>query len=48
VLLWASIAATLFLFWRIATTAGLLLVPYLFWVTFAGILNYSLWRLNRG
>jgi benzodiazapine receptor len=48
VLLWISIAATLGIFWKISTAAGVLLVPYLLWVTFAGILNYSLWQLNRG
>ncbi|MBT8310356.1 MAG: tryptophan-rich sensory protein [Flavobacteriaceae bacterium] len=27
-------------------TAALLLVPYLLWVSFASILNYSIWQLN--
>ena len=44
--LWLLIAVTLFLFWRISTTAGYLLVPYLLWVAFAAILNYSIWKLN--
>jgi hypothetical protein len=26
--------------------AALLLVPYLCWVTFAGVLNLAMWRLN--
>jgi translocator protein len=47
-LLWLLIVATLFLFWRISTAAGYLLAPYLLWVTFALILNYSLWKLNGG
>lgn len=46
VLLWLSIAATLVLFWRIVPLAGLLLVPYLAWVTFASALNYEVWQLN--
>jgi tryptophan-rich sensory protein len=46
VVLWASIAATLVLFWRVRPSAGLLLVPYLAWVTFASALNYTIWQLN--
>lgn len=45
-LLWASILATLIFFWRITPLAGALLVPYLLWVSFASVLNYSVWRLN--
>ena len=32
---------------RVATLAGLLLVPYFLWVSFAGVLNWALFRLNR-
>lgn len=46
VLLWIFIAATLIAFWRVNRLAGLLLVPYLLWVSFASALNYSLWQLN--
>ena len=45
-LLWMLIVATLIAFWRISPLAGALLVPYLLWVTFASLLNYSVWRLN--
>jgi len=45
--LWISVGATTALFWRIRPIAGILLVPYLLWVTFAAFLNYRLWRLNR-
>jgi len=45
-LLWAAIAATLSAFWRIRPLAGALLVPYLVWVSFASVLNYSIWQLN--
>jgi benzodiazapine receptor len=45
--LWAMILATLLAFWRIWPAAGALLLPYLAWVTFAGGLNYAIWRLNR-
>ena len=44
--LWIFIVATLVSFWRVRTLAGLLLIPYLLWVTFASVLNYSLWQLN--
>lgn len=46
VLLWVLIAATLVLFWRVRPLAGALLIPYLLWVGFASVLNYSLWQLN--
>jgi tryptophan-rich sensory protein len=34
------------MFWRVRALAGLLLVPYLLWVTFATALTYALWRMN--
>ena len=46
VLLWVLIVATLFAFWRIRPLAGALLIPYLLWVSFASVLNYSVWQLN--
>lgn len=46
VALWIAIAATLVLFWRVDRPAGLLFVPYLAWVSFAGALNAAIWRLN--
>ena len=45
-LLWALIVATLISFWRIKPLAGMLLVPYLLWVSFASALNYAVWQLN--
>jgi tryptophan-rich sensory protein len=45
-LLWISIVVTLVLFWRLSPTSGLLMIPYLFWVSFATALNFSIWRLN--
>ena len=47
VLMWAAILVTLVAFWRVSRPAGALLVPYQLWVTFAGVLNFELWRLNR-
>jgi translocator protein len=45
-LLWASIAALIVVLWRFSRPAALLLVPYLLWVTFAGVLNEAVVRLN--
>lgn len=46
VMLWAAIAATLAQFYRLHRGAGILLVPYLLWVTYAAALNVGLWILN--
>mgnify|MGYP000953551091 CR=1 FL=1 len=46
VLLWLAIGATLAAFRPVSRTAAWLLVPYLAWVTFAAVLNFTLWRLN--
>jgi len=46
VVLWVLIAMTIAVFWRLNRLAGVLLVPYLAWVSFAGALNLSLWQLN--
>jgi len=45
-LLWTALLATCVLFWRVSRPAGALLAPYLAWVSFAAVLNYSIWRLN--
>lgn len=44
--LWVLIAETLRAFARVDRVAGVLLVPYLAWVTYATALNAALWRLN--
>jgi translocator protein len=40
------IVTTIVAFWRVNRWAGLLLLPYLAWVSFATALNAELWRLN--
>lgn len=47
VVLWLVILTVIILFWGLEPLAGLLLVPYLLWVSFATFLNYTIWRLNR-
>jgi benzodiazapine receptor len=42
-----SIAVTIFLFYKINKTAAYLLIPYLCWVSFATVLNLSIYLLNR-
>lgn len=45
--LWVAILVTIFNFFRISMVAGALLTPYITWVSFAVILNVSLYILNR-
>ncbi|AXV37127.1 MAG: TspO protein [Methanobacterium sp. BRmetb2] len=46
IILWIAILINLILFYRISKVAGLLLVPYIVWVTIAAYLNYSVYLLN--
>jgi len=46
ILLWVLILATILLFRKASIPAAWLMVPYILWVSFAAVLNYSLWRLN--
>ncbi len=47
VLLWLLILATIVSFYSLNKTAAYLLIPYLLWVSFATLLNFSIYRLNR-
>lgn len=47
IILWLMIFETYVVFKRVSKTAGLLLLPYLAWVSFAGILNAAIFWLNR-
>jgi benzodiazapine receptor len=44
--LWVAIATTLVTSWKVSRAAGILLAPYLLWVSFAAVLNFAIWRLN--
>lgn len=44
--LWAMILLLIIIFYKIDRRAAYLLVPYILWVSFASILNFSIWRLN--
>ncbi|MBD3765666.1 MAG: tryptophan-rich sensory protein [Rhodobacterales bacterium] len=45
-LLWLAVAATAGAFWQIDRIAGLMMLPYLAWVTVAGALNHAVWWRN--
>lgn len=47
VLLWVTILIMIIKFYRIKPIAGLLQIPYLLWVTFAGYLTFAIYLLNR-
>lgn len=47
IILWLMIYETYIQFARINKIAGFLLIPYLLWVSFATVLNGSIWWLNR-
>jgi translocator protein len=47
VALWLAIAATIAAFAATRRSAGVLLVPYLAWVSFATVLTGTIWRMNR-
>lgn len=40
------ILLTTFEFFRIDKVAGYLMIPYIAWVSFAGVLNFAIWILN--
>jgi tryptophan-rich sensory protein len=45
-LLWVCLAAMVILFWQVSTVAGMLILPYILWVSFATLLNFHVWKLN--
>lgn len=47
IVFWLSIVALLYIFGATSRTAGLLILPYILWVTTAGVLNFQIVRMNR-
>ncbi len=45
-ILWVSIAMMIVVFFRVSAAAATLQIPYLLWVSFASVLNGSIWYLN--
>ena len=45
--LWLMILLSIFAFGRMNKLAAWLLVPYISWVSFAAILNFTIWQLNK-
>lgn len=46
IVLWLAILLTIFAFARISRVAAWLMVPYISWVSFAGLLTYAIYQLN--
>ncbi len=46
IVLWLVILANIIVFAKISKPAAWLLLPYILWVSFAGLLNFTLWQLN--
>lgn len=44
--LWLLVGATVVTFWRARRIAGVLLLPYFAWVTFASALTFAVWQRN--
>jgi tryptophan-rich sensory protein len=47
IILWLMIYETYIQFAKINKISGYLFIPYLLWVSFAAVLNASIWWLNK-
>ena len=43
-LLWIAIAVCAAMFWKVRPVAAVLMLPYLAWVSFAVVLNFTFWK----
>ncbi len=46
ILLWLAIGLTIALFAKHSKPAAILMMPYWMWVSFAAVLNYTIWSMN--
>ncbi len=46
IILWGFIMAMIISFKKVSKTAAYMQIPYILWVTFAAILNFTIWILN--
>jgi len=46
-LLYGNVVACAYAFSTVNETAGLLMLPYIAWLTLASALNYNIWKNNR-
>lgn len=44
--LWLTVAMMLVAFWRLDRLAGVMIAPYLGWLTIAGSLSFWIWKFN--
>jgi translocator protein len=47
IVLWIMIVVLIYIFFKIDKRSAYLLLPYFLWVSFASILNFSIWQLNK-
>lgn len=47
IILWSLILVTIYYFYKVEKKAAYLMLPYLLWVSFAAVLNFSLYILNK-
>lgn len=46
--LWLLVVVTTVNFFRVRPVAGVLMIPYLLWTSYAAALNFAIWHLNAG
>lgn len=46
-ILLALVVITALKFYKIEKAAGYLMIPYILWVSFASVLNFAIWQLNK-
>jgi benzodiazapine receptor len=45
--MYGAVVATAFSFYKVNPTAGLIMAPYIAWMTIATAMNYVIWRDNK-